>query len=133
MRAEREDHVIARLDRGRARPVLHHDTGGLVAEHHGQRQRPVAVHDVPVAHAYARGFDLHAHLVVLGRLLLEVENLQGFVDFGQDRGAHGFSPGKFDEAWAKPSIPMAKTQAREPTVVLHPKGRGDRFKLRRGL
>src|SRR5262249_25958920 len=63
MRPEREDHMIARLDRSHARPVLHHDAGGLVSEHHWQRHRPVAVHDVPIAHAHARGLNLQSSLI----------------------------------------------------------------------
>src|SRR3984893_14394043 len=88
MRPEREDHMIARLDRGHARPLLHHDAGGLVSEHHRQRQRPVAAHDVPVAHAYARGLNLHPHLVRLRRFLLKIENLQWLVNFGPNPGSH---------------------------------------------
>src|SRR5262249_6243754 len=93
MGSEREDHMIAWLDRSHARPVLHHDAGGLVSEHHRQRERPVAVHDVPVAHADPRRLDLHPHFVRLRRLLLEIENLQGLVDFGQNCRSHVvFSP-----------------------------------------
>src|SRR5262249_17536639 len=91
MRPEREDHMIARLDRSHTRPVLHHDAGGLVSEHHRQRHWPVAVHDVPIAHAHARGFNLHAHLVYLRRFLLKIENLQGLVNFSQYRSSHVFS------------------------------------------
>ena len=93
MRPEREDHMIARLDRDHARPVLHHDAGGLMSQHHRQRHRPVAVHDVPVAHAYARRLNLHPHLVRLRRFLLKIENLQRLVNFGQNRSSHVvFSP-----------------------------------------
>src|SRR5262245_26462469 len=53
--AEREDDVIARLDAGDACAHFLDDARRLVAEHHRQRQRPIAVHDVPVAVADARG------------------------------------------------------------------------------
>ena len=88
VRAEREDDVVALLDVADAGAQLGDDAGGLVAQHHRQRQRPVAVHDVPVAHAHAGGLDLHPHLAGLGPLLLEVEDLQRLVDFGQDGGSH---------------------------------------------
>ena len=102
VRAEREDDVVALLDVGDARPELDDDAGRLVAQHHRQRQRPVAVHDVPVAHAHAGGLHLHAHLAGLRALLLQVEDLQRLVDFGQHGGTHGRSPSglllrKFDE------------------------------------
>ena len=87
--AEREDDVVALLDVAHAGAELDDDAGRLVTQHHGQRQRPVAVHDVPVAHAHAGGLHLHAHLAGLRALLLQVEQLQGLVDFGQHGGAHG--------------------------------------------
>jgi hypothetical protein len=43
-------------------------------KHHGQRQRPVAVHDVPIAHAHPRSLDLNPHLACLRRFLLKVQN-----------------------------------------------------------
>ena len=92
VRAEREDDVVALLDVADARPQLGDDAGGLVAQHHRQRQRPVAVHDVPVAHAHAGGLDLHAHLAGLRALLLQVQDLQRLVDFGQHGGTHGLLP-----------------------------------------
>ena len=92
VRPEREDDVVALLDIGDAGSQLGDDAGGLVAQHHRQRQRPVAVHDVIVAHAHAGGLHLHAHLAGLRPLLLQIEDLQRLVDFGQDGGAHGRSP-----------------------------------------
>src|SRR5580704_14463091 len=92
MRTEREDNVVARPDIIDIRAVLDDDAGGLVPEHHRQRQRPIPVHDVPVAHADAGRLDADANLFGPWRLLLEIEDLQGFVDFRQNRGAHVVLP-----------------------------------------
>ena len=69
-------------------PHLDDDPGRLVAEHHRQRQRPIAVHDVPIAHAHAGRLDPNANFADARRLLFEIEDLQRRVDLGQNRGAH---------------------------------------------
>jgi len=55
----------------------------------GNGQSP---HDMPVAHTDAGGLDPDAHLFGFRRLLLEIEDLQGFVDFRQNRSAHVVLP-----------------------------------------
>src|SRR5262249_8581045 len=81
------------VDRSDGRAVLQQEGRGLVSQHHRQRHWPVAVHNVPIAHAHPRGFNLHAHLVRLRRFLLKIKNLQGLVNFGQYRSSHVvFSP-----------------------------------------
>src|SRR5207245_1634902 len=62
VRAEREDDVVAAAHVRDAGPDLVDDAGGLVPEHHGQGQGPVAVDDVPVAVADARRHHAHAGL-----------------------------------------------------------------------
>ena len=64
------------------------DARGLVAQHHRQRQRPVAVHDVPVAVADARGLDPDARLAGLGPLLLDVDDLERRVRLVEDGSFH---------------------------------------------
>ena len=51
MRAEGKDDVVAGFDIVDLQPFLKDDPSSLVAEHY--RRRPVAVHDVPIAHADA--------------------------------------------------------------------------------
>jgi hypothetical protein len=80
--------VVAGLDVGHARSHFLHDARRLVAEDHGQRELPVAVHDVPVAVADPRGLDTHARLARLRSLLLEVHDLQRLVRLVQDGSFH---------------------------------------------
>ena len=94
VRTKRKDDVVTPLDVADAGAELGDDTGRLMAEHHRQGQRPIAVHDVPVAHAHAGGLHLHAHLARLRALLLQVQDFERLVDFGQDGGAHGRSPSR---------------------------------------
>src|SRR6266568_736006 len=54
VRDEGQDHVVAGLYPGHARPDLLDDPGALVAEHHGQPRREIAVRDVDVGVAQAR-------------------------------------------------------------------------------
>ena len=88
MRTERKDDVVAGLDILDPRPVLEDDPGRLVPEHHRERQRPIPVHDVPVAHTDAGGLDPDANLFGFGRILIEIEDLEGFVDLRQNCSAH---------------------------------------------
>ena len=92
MRPEREDDVVAGLDVGHARADLLDDARRLVAEHHGQRRRPVAVHDVPVAVADARGLHLHAGLAGARALLGQIHDLERRVRLEEDGSFHELSP-----------------------------------------
>src|SRR5439155_16180365 len=92
LRTEREDDVIARLHVGDAAAYFLDDARRLVAEHHRQRQRPVAVHDVPVAVADARRLDGDPGLAGLGPLLLDVDDLERCVGLVEDRGFHVVAP-----------------------------------------
>jgi hypothetical protein len=64
------------------RSALDDDACVLMPEHHRQGQRPIPVHDVPVTHTNAGCLDPHSDLTGFRRFLLEIENLQGLVDFG---------------------------------------------------
>ena len=92
MRAEREDDVVAGLGVRDAGPDLLHDARRFVAQHHRQRRRPVAVHDVPVAMADAGGLDLDADLARLRPLLLEVDHVEALVVLETHRGFHPDPP-----------------------------------------
>ena len=91
VRPEREDDVVAGLHVGDARADLLDDARRLVAEHHGKRRRPVAVHDVPVAVADARGLHLHAGLAGARALLGQVHDLEGRVRLEEHGSLHAFS------------------------------------------
>ncbi len=71
------------------RPDLLDDAGRLVAEDHGQRWRPVAVHDVPVAVADTSAHHLDARLTTFRSLLLDVDDLEPLVGLVQYRRFHG--------------------------------------------
>ena len=66
--------MITRFDTVDTRPVLDDDARSLVPQHHRQRQRPIAVHDMPVTHADAGRLDLDTHLSRSRRLLLKIED-----------------------------------------------------------
>ena len=89
LRAEGEDDVIARLDVGDPRTRLFDDARPLVAEHHRERQRPVAVDDVPVAVADAGRLHPHADLAGLGTLLVDLRDLEWLLGRVADRSLHG--------------------------------------------
>src|SRR4029453_11046493 len=92
LRTEREDDVIARLHAGNAGAHFLDDARRLVAEHHRQRQRPVAVHAVPVAVANAGRLDGHPGLAGPGPLLLDIDDLEWCVGLVEDRGFHEVAP-----------------------------------------
>lgn len=75
MRPKGKDDVIAGLDMVDPLSRLDDDARGLVPEHHRQGQRPISVHDLPIAHANTGGLHLSANLSGLRRILLEIENL----------------------------------------------------------
>src|SRR5215470_7036210 len=60
----------------------------------------VAVLDVPIAHAHAGGLDLDPHLTRLRTLLLQLNELEGLVDLGQNRSTHDASP----QSWTLESV-----------------------------
>src|SRR5690348_11119264 len=83
VRDERADDVVAGLDPGHARAGLLDDPGALVAEHHGQPRREVAVRDVDVGVAQARMGVADEYLAVLRAIqveLLDLDALTGLVD-----------------------------------------------------
>ena len=88
MRAEGEDHVVARLHGAHAGTAFGDLARRLVARHDRHWRGPVAVHDVPVALADARGLHLDPHLARLGRIELAVDDLQGLVGLEQNGGFH---------------------------------------------
>src|SRR5690606_41562062 len=88
MRAERENDVLANTQMINSRAKLHDLARRLMTRHDRQWQRPVAIHDVPVAHANAGGLHLDAGLAGLCPLLLHIENFEWFIDLGQ----HGRAP-----------------------------------------
>ena len=90
---EGEDHVIARLHRGDTRAAFEDFAGRLVTRHDRQRRRPVAVHDMPVALADARGLHFHAHFERLGRVEFAFQDLQRLVGLEENGGFHFFPPG----------------------------------------
>jgi len=85
MRPKRKDDVVDGLDDVDARSILDDDHRSFVPEHHRQRQGPIPIHDVPVAHADAGRLHPDADLAAFRRLLVEVEYLKGFLDFHQNR------------------------------------------------
>src|SRR5262249_5909484 len=91
VRAKGEDHVVARLDRRDARAALGDFAGRFVARHDRHRRGPVAVHDVPIALADARGLHLDPDFACLGRIELALDDLQRFVGLEQNGGSHGVS------------------------------------------
>src|SRR5262249_29836974 len=88
LRTEREDHVIAGPHVDDAGAHCFNDAGGLVAEHHRQRQRPVAVDDVPVAVADAGGHHAHPGFAELRAWLLDIDDLKRSVGFVEHGGFH---------------------------------------------
>src|SRR5262245_22456662 len=92
MRTKRENDMVAGLDVADAGAQLGDNTRGFVTKHHWQRQRPVAIDDVPIAHADPCGLYLHAHFPGLGAVLLELKDLQRRVDLGPYGSAHGLTP-----------------------------------------
>src|SRR5436190_9709881 len=91
MGPEGEDHMVARLHRGDARPAFGDLARRLVARHDRHWRGPVAVHDVPIALADARSLHLDPHFAGLGRIELAVDNLQRLVGLEQNGGLHGIS------------------------------------------
>src|SRR5574337_986158 len=92
MRCEREDHMIAYRNMRWAGSNLLDDSRRLVTRHERQFRRPVADHHVPVAHAHAARLHPHARLARPRRLLIKVEDLQRFRDFGEDGSLHILFP-----------------------------------------
>ena len=66
VRRPRQHHVVADLERRDAGAELLDDGGALVAEHLRMLPRPLALHDVEIAVADARGGHAHAHLARAG-------------------------------------------------------------------
>src|SRR5690242_12492905 len=83
VRDERADDVVAGLHPGHARPDFLDDPGALVAEHHRQPRREVAVRDVDVGVAQARVGVADEYLAVLRAIqveLFDLDALTGLVD-----------------------------------------------------
>jgi len=126
MRPKRKDDVVARLDVVDARAVLDDDPRSFVPEHHRQRQGPIPIHDVPVAHADAGRLHPDADLAAFRRLLVEIEYLQGFVDFHQNRGAHVVLPGP-----GQPDLPACRHTSARRGFLVNKRGGGGGATLRR--
>src|SRR5262249_45753194 len=81
--------------------------GGLVAEHHGQGKRPVAIHDVPVAVTDPGGHHPNACLTSLGALLIDVDHLKRCICLVEHGGFHAESPVAFIVSlpWCESGVP----------------------------
>src|SRR5690349_20144203 len=86
VRDERQDHVVAGLHPGHARPDLLDDPGALVAEHHGQPRREIAFRDVHVGAAQARVGVADQNLAVLRAVQVELFDLDALAGFVYDSG-----------------------------------------------
>ena len=108
-RHERRDDVVADLQVGDARAELLDDARALVAEHHRQRPRPVAVDHREVGMAEADRAHLQQHLARARRVELDVGDLERLrfgvgrrcAHAGEDGGAcfHGFNAGAGRRPW----------------------------------
>jgi hypothetical protein len=83
---EREDDMVARLERLHARTGLLHDTRGFVPEDERERLGQVALDDVQVAVADAAGRDADEHLAFLRRGEVDLENLDRPARLPEDGG-----------------------------------------------
>src|SRR6266566_2570016 len=99
VRDEGQDHVVAGFHPGHARPDLLDDPGALVAKHHRQPRRQIAVRDVDVGVAQARVGVADQDLTILRAVqveLFDLDALTGLVDdsgLGLHRRSFGLSDG----------------------------------------
>jgi hypothetical protein len=92
-RHERGDDVVADLQVGNARTQLLDDAGALVAEHHRQRPRPVAVDHREIRMAEADRAHLQQHFAGAGRVELDLgDHERERFGIGR-RGAHAGQDG----------------------------------------
>src|SRR5215468_10574393 len=84
-REERADHVIAGLQPGDALTDLLDDPGALMATHQGEARHDVAVPQVLIGMAQARGCITDEHLTRLGRIEVELGDLEVLTHPAQDR------------------------------------------------
>src|SRR5918994_3920738 len=86
--------MITGLDGGDVGADRLHDTGTLVAQHDGpiERPAPLAVDDVQIAVADARGRGAHEHLAPPGLVDLHRLDRERLVDLPEDRGLHAPGP-----------------------------------------
>src|SRR6185437_6926805 len=84
VRDERKHHVVAGLHPGHARPDLLDDPRALVAEHHRQPRRKIAVRDVDVGVAQARVGVADQNLAILRAVQVELFDLDALAGFVYD-------------------------------------------------
>src|SRR5215831_459759 len=84
-RQERADHVVAGLQPGDALPDFFDDPGTLMAAHEGEARHDVAVPQMLVGMAQARGCITDEHLTRLGRIEVELGDLEVLAHPAQDR------------------------------------------------
>src|SRR5215468_1932715 len=84
-REERADHVVAGLQPGDALTDLLDDPGALMATHQGEARHDVAVPQVLIGMAQARGRITDEHLTRLRRIKVELGDLEVLAHPAQDR------------------------------------------------
>src|SRR5207244_13219180 len=94
VRDEGQDHVVAGLHPGHARPDLLDDPGTFVAQDHGQPRREVAVRDVDVGVAQARVGVADQNLAILRAVQVELFDLDALAGFVYNGGL-GLDPRPF--------------------------------------
>jgi len=83
--------VVAGRHARHALAGIEDDGRPLVAEHRREPQGRLALHEVKVAAADARGRDPHVHLVGLGRIEGDVLDRHRLVGLAEDGGSHGIA------------------------------------------